>query len=82
VALAWWMTHLFWLPPAWVLKLVFVGAVAIHVFDATLAFRLARNGVAPTLALGWMMQTLVLGWPSLRLLLRRRDLLREGTTTK
>jgi hypothetical protein len=70
-ALAWWTAHLFWLPPAAVLVAVFTVAVALHVGEAVYAFRLARGGVAPDSAVGWMLQTLTLGYPSLRLLLRR-----------
>jgi hypothetical protein len=70
-ALAWWKSHLFWLPPAAVLIAVFVVAVALHVGEAIYAFRLARAGAAPDSAVGWMLQTLTLGYPSLRLLLQR-----------
>lgn len=70
-ALAWWTSHLFWLPPSSLLIAVFIVAVALHVGEAAYAFRLARGGVAPAAAVGWALQTLTLGYPSLRLLKQR-----------
>ena len=71
VALAWWTSHLFWLPPQALLIAGFVAAVATHVAEAAYAFRLAKGGVAPAAAVGWTLQTLTLGYPSLRLLKQR-----------
>ena len=70
-ALAWWTSHLFWLPPSSLLIAVFIVAVALHVGEAAYAFRLARGGVAPAAAVDWALQTLTLGYPSLRLLKQR-----------
>ena len=51
-----------------VVQWLFIGAVVVHIAEATYAHRVAvRAGFAST-ARGWFWQTLALGFPSLKLL--------------
>jgi hypothetical protein len=69
-AFAWWVAHVFWLPPRWLLVVGFVAAVGAHVGEAAYAYRVARAAGEASPG-GWLWQTLALGFPSLRLLLAR-----------
>ncbi|MED6206400.1 hypothetical protein PIB30_026345 [Stylosanthes scabra] len=64
--------HLFVFRTMWMVRLVFVLAVAAHVSEAIYAWRLAKR-VDPSNARGWFWQTLALGYFSLRFLLKRAE---------
>lgn len=69
-AYAFWRKHVGPMMPRRVLQGIAAAAIALHVGEATYAYRIAkRRGVKG--AGRWAWQTLLLGYPSLRLLLRR-----------
>ena len=57
----------------YILKIIFIGAVAIHVFEAIIAYILSTRMGCTNTYIFWTFQTLLIGYPSLRLLLQRRE---------
>jgi len=56
--------------PQELIRNIFIGAVVVHIAEATYAWRLARQAGLDSAA-GWALQTFLLGFPSLRLLLQQ-----------
>eukprot|EP00457_Paulinella_chromatophora_P005413 gb/GEZN01005430.1/.p1 GENE.gb/GEZN01005430.1/~~gb/GEZN01005430.1/.p1 ORF type:complete len:483 (-),score=32.85 gb/GEZN01005430.1/:91-1539(-) len=63
------------------IMIVFQLAVATHVLEATWAIKVAREDGCSNTWWMWFIQTLVLGYPSLGLLYKRRQWLRNRTST-
>ena len=61
----------------YILKIIFKGAVAIHVFEAIIAYILSTSMGCTNTYILWTFQTLLIGYPSLRLLLQRRECMKR-----
>ncbi|MFN8544066.1 MAG: DUF4499 domain-containing protein [Candidatus Binatia bacterium] len=70
-AYAWWTEHVTAAFSRGLLEWILVLAIVIHVGEALVARRLARENGLGSSAGGWFWQTLLLGFPSLTLLRRR-----------
>ena len=56
------------------LRMVFIAAVAAHALEAFYAYRVCITIECSSTCVLWILQTFVFGFPSLRMLLARRDL--------